>query len=544
MPSVDVDYEDLKRLGIALPKEELVEKLTMYGTPVEEVQGDTLKVEVNPNRPDMLSAEGIARAMKAFTGKPPKLYMAYKPSIDVMADEVECRPCASFAVVRDVRLTDALIKSLMQLQEKLHITHGRKRKKVAIGIHDLSKAKPPIKYIGMKPEDITFVPLQCTEPLTGKKILEKIPKGGEYGHILAGQERWPVLMDSRQNIMALPPIINSELTRLSPETKDLFIDATGTDMEAVEKALTILVCALADRGAKIEQVLVKGSFNKVTPNLIPITMRIDHRYVNKLLGLDLDAIDVASLLTRMGHLVDTKADPLEVQIAPHRTDILHPFDLVEEVAIAYGYNNFDPKIPMVATVAKSRKLEDFSGQLRMLLVGLGFNDCYTFAMTNQERLLSRMNQAPRPVAEILNPKTLEYTLLRDQLLPSLMEVLYNNKPSGYPQKFFEAGEVVLLDKSCETGASNHYRLAGVIAHPKAGFTEAKSVVESILSDLKLKASYQPGDNPSFLAGRFAVFEYGWFGEVHPQVLNNWELEVPVAAFEMDLEKLFKAKHGK
>jgi phenylalanyl-tRNA synthetase beta chain len=290
--------------------------------------------------------------------------------------------------------------------------------------------------------------------------------------------------------------------------------------------------------------LVKGAFNKVTPNLIPITMKIDHLYVNKLLGLDLDTVDVASLLTRMGHFVEVRHDQLEVQIAPHRTDILHPFDLVEEVAIAYGYNNFEPKIPDVATVAQSRKIEDFAGQLRMLLVGLGFNDCYTFAMTNQERLFAKMNQAPRPVADILNPKTVEYTLLRDALLPSLMEVLQNNKPAGYPQRFSEAAEVVLLDKSCETGASNQYRLAGVIAHSRANFTEAKSVVESILKNVGIKAHYKPAENPSFLPGRFATFEQGWFGEVHPQVLNNWELEVPVAAFEIDLEKIFKAKQGR
>ncbi len=544
MPTVEVEYWDLKNLGVTLSKEQLIDKLAMFGTPVDKVDNETLTIEVNPNRPDMLSAEGIARAIRIFSGKPPRLYPAYKPTIEVLAEEVTCRPCSSFAVIRDVRLTDDLIKSIMQLQEKLHVTHGRKRRKVAIGIHDLSKVKPPIRYLGMKPEDITFVPLQCTREMTGKEILENVPKGSEYGYIIEDEEKWPVLMDSRKNIMALPPIINSELTRLRPETKDLFIDVTGTDMDAVDKALTIIVTALADRGAKIEQLLLKGSFNKITPNLIPTVMKIDTGYINKLLGLDLDAIDMASLLARMGHFVEVKQQQLEVQIAPYRTDILHPFDLVEEIAIAYGYNNFDPKIPEVATVAKSRGVEDFANQVRMILVGLGFTDCFTFAMTNHERLFSRMNQQLRQVAEVLNPKTSEYTLVRDQLLPSLMEVLQNNKPSGYPQQFFEAGEVVLLDKGAETGSSNCYKLAGVIAHSKANFTEAKSVVEAIMRNLDLRANFKPGENPSFIPGRFCQFEFGHFGEIHPQVLNNWELEVPIAAFEIDLEKIIKSKIGK
>jgi phenylalanyl-tRNA synthetase beta chain len=532
MPTVEVEYWDLKNLGVKMSKEELIEKLASFGTPVDEVRGDTLKIEINPNRPDMLSAEGIARAIKTFTGKPPRLHPAYKPTVEVKAEEVPCRPFSSFAVIRGVHMTDDLIKSIMQLQEKLHVTHGRKRKKVAIGIHDLSKVRPPIKYVGMKPEDVTFVPLQCDREMTGKEILEKIPKGGEYGHIIEKEAKWPVLMDSLNRIMALPPIINSELTRLTPETTDLFIDVTGTDMEAVEKALTIIVTAWADRGAKVD---------KVTPDLIPKTMNLDVEYVNKLLGLDLDAVDIATFLTRMGHFVDPKRNPLDVKIAPHRTDILHPFDLVEEVAIAYGYDNFDSQIPDVPTVAKSRKLEEFANQARMVMVGLGFTDCYTFTMSNNERLFSNMNQTPRSVVEIINPKTVEYTLVRDQLIPSLMEVLQNNKPAGYPQYFSEAGEVALVDKDSETGSRNKYKLAGVVAHSKANFTEIKSFVEAILKNLDAKATFKSAENASFIPGRFADFGYGYLGEIHPQVLNNWGLEVPVAAFEIDLESIFKKK---
>jgi phenylalanyl-tRNA synthetase beta chain len=540
MPTVEVELWDLRNLGVKLPKDQLIDKLAMFGTPVDEVSGDILKIEINPNRPDMLSAEGIARAIRIFTGKPSKLYLAYKPTIEVKAEEVQCRPHSSFAVIREAKMTDDLIKSIMQLQEKLHVTHGRKRRKVAIGIHDISKVKPPIRYVAMKPEDVTFIPLQCKKEMTGKEILENIPKGGEYGYIIENEKKWPVLMDSRQRIMALPPIINSELTRLRPETTDLFIDVTGTDADAVDKALTILTTAWAERGAKIEQVLVKGSFNKITPDLVPRTMKFDFDYAKKILGIDIDLIDAASLLTRMGHFVEVK-NPMEVKIAPYRTDLLHPFDLVEEIAIAYGYNNFDPTIPKVATVAKSRKMEDFANQVRMILVGLGFQDCFTFVMSNHQRLFSKMNQPPRQIAEVLNPKTSEYSLLRDQLVPSLMEVLQNNKPSGYPQRFSEAGEVVYLDKSEETGTKNRYKLAGVVAHTRANFTEIKSVVEAVLRNLNIKAKFNSGENASFVPGRFAKFEYGYFGEIHPQVLNNWELEVPVAAFEIDLEAIFKKK---
>lgn len=540
VPTVEVEFWDLKKLGLELTKQELIDRLAMFGTPVDAVDGDVLRIEVNPNRPDLLSAEGIVRSIKCFIGRPPKLYPAYRPSIEVFAEEVPCRPISSFAVVRGVVMSDPLIKSIMQLQEKLHVTHGRKRAKVAIGIHDLGKATPPFKYVGKKPQDITFVPLQCDREFTGKEILANVPKGTEYGHLIENEKLWPVLVDAKGRVMALPPIINSELTRIQPETRDLFIDVTGTDPLAVEKALTIMTIALADRGAKIEQVLVRGSFDRITPDLIPKVMKIDLAYITKLLGIELDITDAATMLTKMGHFVEVK-EPLEVHIAPYRTDIMHPFDLVEEVAIAYGYGNFEPVIPRVPTVAESNQLEDWVNQLRMTMVGLGFTEAFTFALSNQQKLFGNMNQSPRKVAEVLNPKTIEFTIMRDQLLPSLLEVLQSNKPAGYPQQFFEVGHVVVLDDGVDTGAQNWYRLTGAIAHAKANFTEIKSVIESLLRSLSLPEKFSPADNPSFIPGRCASFEYGVFGEVHPQVLNSWGLEVPVAAFEIDVQRIFEEK---
>lgn len=538
MPTVEVDYWDLKKLGVEMEKQQLIDTLAMFGTPVDDVEGPILKIEVNPNRPDMLSAEGIARAIKHFVGRAPKLYPAFSPSIEVKVDKVPVRPHAVFAVLRKVAMSDPMIKSIMQLQEKLHVTHGRKRRKVAIGIHDLSKVKPPFRYAALKPNDITFVPLQCTKEMTGKEILQNIPKGSEYGYIIENAEKWPVVMDSLNRVMALPPIINSELTKLTPETTDLFIDVTGTDLNAVNKALNIMVTALADRGAKIEQVVSKGAFNSITPDLIPKVMKIDLDYCRKILGIDIDIVDAASLLARMGHFVKP-SDPLEVQIPPYRTDILHPFDLVEEIAIAYGYGNFDPQLPKVPTTGLSNKLEDFADQVRTIMIGLGFTETFTFVMSNPERLFIKMNQAQRKVAEVVNPKTIEYTLMRDQIVPSLMEILQNNKPSGYPQMFFEAGDVVVLDDGYETGARNTYRLAGVIAHAKANFTEIKSVVEALLRSMGVEPKFMPEDNPSFIPGRCAKFDGGYFGEIHPKVISNWGLEVPVAAFKLDLEKFFK-----
>lgn len=262
MPTVEYSLTDLfSLLGRELSEQELREDAPMIGVSVESIEGDVLTVEVFPDRPDMLSIEGFARALKGFLGiesglveyrvEPSGLTLEVDPSVK------EVRPCISAAVVRDIELDDSWLKSLMDIQEKLHITHGLNRTKVAIGVHDLDQINPPFKYKAVKPEEIRFIPLDMTEELNLQEILERHPKGRDYAFTLEGKKKYPIILDRDGNVLSFPPIINGELTRLTESTRNLFIELTGTSQLAVDQALNIIASSVADRGGRIQSVEVK-----------------------------------------------------------------------------------------------------------------------------------------------------------------------------------------------------------------------------------------------------------------------------------------------
>jgi len=546
--TVNKDYF-CKLVGKDLSMSFIEERLPMLGVGWEEKTKSEFSVEVFPNRPDMLSVEGLARAFASFIRIRPGLkeYKAldseYLVTVDSKVSKV--RPYFVAAVVKNVRFTDELIKSIIQLQEKLHMTHGRKRRKVAIGLHDLDKVFFPVTYT-TKPPDFSFIPLEQNREMTLKQILEKLPKGKEYAWILEGKEEYPILIDDKGVVLSMPPIINSEATKVEEGTKNLFIDVTATDLKAANEVLNILVTTFADIGCEIYKVKVKYVDTLITtPNLQPRSVELDPEYVNKLLGLDLSVEKIIELLEIMGYSAVKIDNKIEVKVPCYRCDIMHSIDLVEDIAIAYGYENFEPTIPNIATLGKENEFEEFSNKFRNFLVGFGLQEVTTFMLTNREKLFKKMNMPHVEVAETLNPKTEEYCVVRNWLLPSLMEILAKNKRYEYPQNLFEVGDVVHLDEKGETGVKMERRLAIVLCHAKASFSEIKSVAESILLNLGIKDyKIEEGKCPCFIEGRDALIKVkgeiiGRFGEIHPLVLENWSLEMPVAALEMNVSFLFK-----
>ena len=536
MPTITIDKKDLmKLLGRTIPDEKLKDRISMLGTDLEKVTDKEIEVEIFPNRPDMLSIEGFARALSSFLGikKGLKEYKVnkstYKSKKDPKVKNV--RPFAVNAVVKDINLDNSIIKSLMQVQEKLHASHGRNRKKVSIGVYDLNKIKFPLTYT-TKPKSFKFTPLEFKKELAITEILEKHPKGKDYAFTLEKFKECPIWLDASNQVLALVPIINSEETKVDGKTKDLFIDVTGTDLQACEQALNIITTSLADRNGKIYEVKVD---NTSYPNLKPKKLKLNRDYVEKRLGLKLTEAKIKELLSKMGINYSNGS----AIIPSYRTDIISEVDLVEDIAIAYGYENFIPEIPNVSTIAKESEFEIFKNKICDVLANLGLIETNTYNLTNKDNQTKLMNLKNLKLVEIENALNEDYNVLRAWMIPSLLEVLKNNKHYDYPQKIFEAGTVF-------NGKTENTRLAVLLADSKMTFTNIKQILDVIFNALNLTYEIKETDHNSFILGRTGRIscngkDVAYIGEIHPQVLDSFTLETPVAALELNLTELFKIK---
>jgi phenylalanyl-tRNA synthetase beta chain len=552
MPVITLYSERFSKfLGREITVEDMVKWLPWIGFDIEEMGEDYVKVEYNPNRIDFCSYAGVARALKGFMewekGLPK--YQAEEPKITLVIDRAvaDVRPFMLGAVVRNIMLDEDSIVELMEMQEDLHWGVGRDRKKASIGIHNLDVVKPPFTFTAVEPTSVKFVPLGKTEEMTLKEILEKHEKGLAYKHLVDWAPKYPLLIDRDGAVLSMPPIINGELTRVDVNTRNLFLDITGTSYEAVEKSLKVLVTALADMGGAIEKIHVKYSDRTViSPNLEPEKMRMQVNYANRLLGLGLSEAETVNCLQRCrldAHKVDKGV--LEVSIPAYRIDILHEVDLVEEVAIGYGYYRLKPTIPAAVTFGEQHPAHRLANTVRQIMIGLGFLEVMNFTLTNERIHYEFMRvKAEKPV-KLANPVSTEYSIMRQSLLPGLMKNLAENKHESFPQRLFEASDVVKINTRLETMCERRLHVAAVSSHSTANFTEVKSFVEALLTNLGLKNwQIKEAKNPSFLEGRTAAVyikrkRLGILGEMHPAVLNNFELENPTVAFEIDLEPLIK-----
>lgn len=532
MSMIEIDYNELCELiGKKIEKDRLVDRIAMMGASVEDVEGETIYVEVNPNRPDWLSVEGLARGLRSFLGIEPGLreYKAADAKVEVKVDKSveKVRPCIVCAVVRGVKIDDALIRSMMQIQEKLHETMGRKRKKLAIGIHDLGKVAPPFVYKAVRPAEISFVPLGMDKKLNLKEILEQHPKGIEYAWTLEGADVYPIIVDKNGDVLSFPPIINGELTRVYGETTDLFIDMTGLSEKTLNEALNILVCMFADRGAKIEKVRVG---NKVLPDLSTAEMGIDFDEFERLIGVKVGAEEGKGLLEKMGLGVSGR----KVRIPCYRTDIMHEYDLLEDMAIAYGYENLKPRKTIFPTIGGKHPVEERTDGARELLIGFGLQEVMNFMLTNEEKHYKKMSLKEGSRVQIANPKTKETTMVRTSLLPGLLEVIAGNKHEKYPQNIFEVDDVIAVDEKEETRTRTVKKVCVVCADANSNYTAVKSVLEGVYRGIGKKLEVREKEMPFMIKGRSAEFSRGYIGEISPEVLARFEIEVPVSCFEFEL----------
>jgi phenylalanyl-tRNA synthetase beta chain len=534
----------LELIGRKISDEQLGNRISFLGTGFEGINDHEIEVEIFPNRPDLLSEQGMARALSAFMDIKPgfKKYDVKKSGVKVVVDKSvkDIRPYTACAIVKGLKLSDDKIKELIQIQEKMHITYGRNRKKAAIGIYPLEHIKPPIYYKALYPEEIRFKPLDMNKDLSGSQILAIHPTGREYGYLLEGLAKYPIFVDSKQSIMSMPPIINSNnVGKITLLTKDVFVECSGFDFNYLHTCLNIIVTALADMGGQIYNVEVQYPDKKyVTPNLSGREIKLEVEYINQKLGLNLKEADVKKYLGRMGHDYKNK----KVLVPNYRSDILHPIDLVEDIAIAYGYENFNGTTSDFSTTAHERPIEIFNNNLRMILIGLGFIEIKNYHLTNKDAQSKLMNYAI-DVVELENSVTQEYNVLRAWMTPSLMETLKYNKHYDYPQNIFEIGTVFRLDNSYDTGVHETQRLGIALCGSDANFTKIKQILDVICEALNIKYDLTDTDHKSFIkgrAGRVVVNDakIAYIGEIHPQVLMNWSIDMPVAILEINITELF------
>jgi phenylalanyl-tRNA synthetase beta chain len=550
MPTIKYNKKTvLELLGRKVSDEVLANRISFLGTGFEGINAEEIEVEIFPNRPDLLSEQGMARALNAFmdikTGF--KKYDVKKSGAKLVVDKSVkgVRPYTACAIVKGLKLSDERIKEIIQIQEKLHITYCRNRKKAAIGIYPLEHIKPPIYYKALHPEEIKFKPLDLNKDLTGSQILAIHPTGREYGHLLEGKEKYPIFMDSKQNILSMPPIINSNsIGKVTITTKDVFVECSGFEFDYLHTCLNMVVTALADMGGQIYSLDVQYPDKKyVTPDLNGREIKLDIEYVNKILGANLKEPDVKKYLARMGHDYKNK----KALVPNYRSDILHPIDLVEDIAIAYGYENFNGTLSEFSAIAQEKPLEVFKNNLRSVLIGLGLIEIKNYHLTNKDAQSKLMNYNIE-VVELENSVTQDYNVLRAWVLPSLIETLKSNKHYDYPQNIFEIGTIFKLDDSYDTNVQESERLGIALCGHDANFTKIKQILDVIAEALNIKYEVTDTEHGSFIKGRVGRIlvnnsKIAYIGEVHPQVLSNWALEMPVAALEINVTELFRTMHN-
>jgi len=457
-------------------------------------------------------------------------------------------------VAKKTKLTDEIIRGIIHLQEKLDQSYGRRRKRSSIGFYDFDLIRSPLTYGLAEPETIKFVPLDGDYPLSLQEILQSHPKGLEYGYIINANKRLPILLDADRKVLSFPPIINSnDLGKITSETSNILVEVTGTTQDTVQNTLTILTTALGDRDAELYPAKIHYDYGKPsviqTPDLRDRTTHITLEEVNRLMGVALPPLEIVKLLRRARYgVTKPSAEKLKVKVPCYRLDVLHPVDVIEDISIIYGLNNLKPRWPTDITAGGLKPIQVYADKVRLLMIGFGFQEIMTFQMTNPDKQFTKMNQIKAEHVEVTNPKITTMTCLRSWLLPSLLEFLGNNTHVEYPQKIFEVGTCTVRQPTRPNRTEDILNLACASSHAHANFTEIKSNLEPLMVNLDLKFTIQPVLNQSFLDGRVGGIliggkEVGIIGEIHPQVLQNWKLEDPVVALELDMEQLFNALYA-
>jgi len=545
MPTIESSKKDLEELiGKKFSKEELMEVLLCVKGELDAIEEDVLKIDIKEtNRPDLWSTEGIARGIKAYVGKEKGIpeYKVLKGKRKVFIDEKlnGIRPKGAYAEIREIKITEEVLLQIIQLQEKICQSFGKKREQIAIGVFDLDKVKGNCKYFAAEPS-MEFVPLGFNEMMSLREILIKHPKGKEYGKLIEEFEKFPLLVDENNEVLSMPPIINSDTSgKVTTETKNLFVDVTGFNQELVNTALKIMCMALADRKGKIYSVeLNYGKKKLISPEFKKEKIVFSLKEVNELLGTEFSKKEILKLLEKRRMQGTVKGKNLVVDYGDYRKDIIHSWDVIEEIAIAFDYNKLVPETLNVFTLGSLEEENKGINKARELCIGFGLQEIASNHLTSKE-VQSKKMFLEEEFVEIANSVSLNWEIFRKKLLPESLDFLSKNKHCSYPQKIFEAGRCVELNESKETGVEEKWKLCICISHSKTNFNEMKSVFEALARERKTGFKLKEAKIPFLEEGRSALIEFsdgkkGFIGEISRKVMEEFGLETNVSVLEIEL----------
>jgi len=568
MPTITIFKQDLEGLlagpGESRPSitlDQLEEWLMLVKGELKGQNPDTgeLRIELqDSNRPDLWCCEGIARQIRVkrqgvlarydflkTTSKLPK-------RLNVTSGLEKVRPYVAACAATGYHVTKDGLAQLIQTQEKLAEIFGRKRRTVSIGLYRLSAIEFPVTYDLVSPDEVTFTPLGMDTVMTLGEMLLVHPKGLEFGAILAGQERLPFLRDAKHQALSFPPIINSrEVGEVRVGDEALFVEVTGTDLSMVVLTLNIFAANLADRGATIEPIEIRYPYKTdlgevvMTPRDLKKSRTLSISTIEQALGQTLGVQEVAGALAAYGYDVTTGPAQVTVMLPLYRQDLMHAMDVVEDVAISRGYSDFLPVMPSQFTVGGLSRIEEVSDRARALMVGMGFQEIISNILGSPKDLRDAMRLEGTEwgrFVEVDNVMSQNFSALRQWMLPSLLRVEAASNRAFYPHRLFEAGEVAKLDSAQPLGIHTMTVLGGMIAHADAHFSEAHSCLDTLFYYVNQTYSLEPIRHPSFLSGRVGSIvsdgkQIGVIGELHPEVLERWQISVPAVAFEIDLTEL-------
>lgn len=565
MVMLNCSYTSLKQaLGRDISEEELRSVLFDMGYELDTILGDELAIEITAERLDVLSVQGMARAMKSFSSA-----QAIKPYIVRDSNQVvritqavsSIRPHTVCAIVKNLRLTEENIKEIIEVQEKLHATLCRGRRRGAIGIYPLEHITLPITFDASTPDKIKFNPLEAEQEMSAVDILQDHPTGKMYGHLLSEYDLFPFFHDGKGEILSLPPVINSEKTgRVTTQTTDVFIECSGHELDILDELLVYITTMFSDMGGDVYSMKVAypdGSI-RTTPDLSYVKKTLHTSTIKKYLGIELTENDLDILLSKMMYTVVSKQksssqavltqelDTIYTLLAPpFRKDLWHEIDIVDDVARAYGYNKLPLTLPQVVTTGGTLKLSRFVDEMANVMVGLGFLETYTFALSGKKEQIEQMNLEEEKLrfVSIVNGNEVQ-TMLRISLLPQQLTSLAINRKYSLPQKIFELAHVVHPDSSKDVKAVNSMHFSAMITDKVVSFTQIKQVLDAALASRGLHQDIRVEQiqHPSFLKGRVGKVYYkdtsiGIIGELHPQVLDNFGIMNPVACFELHVDRL-------
>ncbi|UJR09483.1 hypothetical protein I4U23_013721 [Adineta vaga] len=575
MPTIGVKRSLLfQELGREYTDKEFDQLCFDYGLELDEIEpipesnGKDVeyKVEIPANRYDILCVEGLSRALKIFLQKSelPKFTLSNQKPIrmKILPNTQRIRPFVVGAVLRNVTFNPDSYNSFIKLQDKLHQNLCRNRTLVAIGTHDLDTIQPPFIYDAREPKQIKFRSLNQQNEMQADEMMEFYLKDTHlkrYVSIIQDSDVYPVIYDSNNVVLSLPPIINGDHSKMSVKTKNVFIECTAVDIHKANMVLNIMLTMFAQYCSKpfeIEPVEVEQVDGKVIvyPNLADRAEAVSVKKINQRIGINVDAQTAATLLNRMSvRATVIDADTLRVEIPVTRADILHFCDIAEDCAVAYGFNNILKTIPKTSCIGNQFELNRVSDLVRHSIAEAGFTEALTFTLCAIADVADKFGKTIEsiPAVHIANPKTQEFQIGRTTLLPGLLKTIANNQGSALPIQLFEVSDVILKDSSRETGSRNERRLCAIFYNKTPGFETIHGLLDRIMTLLKVSYNENKSGNQgyylnnqcedsAFFPGRHAQViangkNIGIIGVLHPNVIEQFGLKVPCSVVEINLE---------